>query len=108
MSGSSSSVHSDDLENMTWPSFDGPGAFNDSGVVLEEDEDRDHFPDISSGDDGTEDDRWLDAQVDADDDAYSSAALSRRAEIILANAKKRLNVCYVLSTADPGTVCRRS
>jgi hypothetical protein len=29
---------------------------------------------------------------DDDDDPYSSAALSRRAEIILANAKKRLNV----------------
>jgi hypothetical protein len=43
-----------------------------------------------------EGDQWLNRHSsgsDESDDPYSSAALSRRAEIILANAKKRLNVC---------------
>lgn len=99
LSNASSSVHSDELENIKWQSFDGPGGFDDSGVVLEEEEDEDedeeehdHFPGATNGDD-VENDRWLDGQSDVDDgDMYSSAALSRRAEMILANAKKRLNV----------------
>lgn len=103
LSIASSSVHSEDLETMPWPAFDGPGAFEDSGVVLEEDEEHDHFPGIASGEDDTEGDQWLDAQGDADDEAYTSAALSRRAEMILANAKKRLNVRRAMSTAG---MCR--
>ncbi|KAF2866726.1 hypothetical protein BDV95DRAFT_504514 [Massariosphaeria phaeospora] len=93
-STTSSSVHSDDLENMKWPAFDGQSGFDDSGVVLddEEDEERDQFP-VAGGDDDMDNDQWLDGQSDGDDDGdNASAALSRRAEIILANAKKRLNV----------------
>lgn len=93
-SNTSSSVHSDDLENIKWPGFAEPGNFDDSGVVLEDEEEQDHFPVDVRGDDDIENDRWMDGQSDVDDDdIYSSAALSRRAEIILANAKKRLNVC---------------
>ncbi|ORX95411.1 hypothetical protein BCR34DRAFT_607959 [Clohesyomyces aquaticus] len=97
----SSSLHSEDMENMKWPGFDGSGGFDfdDSGVVLDEDEDedddddeRDPFPIASNADEDAEQDRWLEAQDEVDDDLYSSNALSRRAEIILANAKKRLNV----------------
>ncbi|OCK77875.1 hypothetical protein K432DRAFT_333135 [Lepidopterella palustris CBS 459.81] len=97
LSNASSSVHSEDLENMKWPGFDGPGAFDDSGVVLDEDEDEEEhigqLPKVANGDDDLDNERWLDGPAeDGDDDPYSSAALSRRAEIILANAKKRLNV----------------
>lgn len=90
----SGSDHSDDLENITWPQFDGPGAFNDdSGVVLEEDEDRSkRFSGITDATGDLDNERWLDEQNDSDDKEENSAALSRRAEMILANAKKRLNV----------------
>lgn len=94
-SNSSSSVNSEDLENMKrWPGFDGNGAFDDSGVDLEDEEDRDKFPSDATGDDETDNERWLHGQTedDDDDDHYSSDLYSRRAEIILANAKKRLNV----------------
>lgn len=93
MSNASSSIHSEDLENMRWPAFDGPDTLDDSGVVLEEDEDDDESTekDGSKKDNG-EDERWLDEPSDAEDE-NSSAALSRRAEMILANAKARLNVC---------------
>ncbi|KAF2794892.1 hypothetical protein K505DRAFT_20349 [Melanomma pulvis-pyrius CBS 109.77] len=92
-SNTSSSVHSDDLENIKWPGFAEPANFDDSGVVLEDEEEQDHFPVDVRGDDDIENDGWMDEQSDPeDDDMYSSAALSRRAEIILANAKKRLNV----------------
>ncbi|KAF2731155.1 hypothetical protein EJ04DRAFT_499147 [Polyplosphaeria fusca] len=96
-SNTSSSVHSDDIEALKWPGFDSYGGFDDSGVVLEEAEDEeahDQFPVVSNHDNGhdQDQDRWFDGQSDVDDDSYTSAALSRRAEIILANAKKRLNV----------------
>ncbi|KAF2274557.1 uncharacterized protein EI97DRAFT_460131 [Westerdykella ornata] len=95
LSNASSSMHSEDLEDMTWPAFDGPGAaaFDDSGVVLEEKgEERDRLPEISGTEDEMENEGWLEGHSDGDEEAYSSAALSRRAEMILANAKKRLNV----------------
>lgn len=92
LSNGSSSVHSEDLENMKWPGFDGPGAFDDSGVALDEEDQIDQLPKVANGDDDLETERWLNGPEDGDDDPYSSAALSRRAEIILANAKKRLNV----------------
>ncbi|KAF1944508.1 hypothetical protein EJ02DRAFT_371377 [Clathrospora elynae] len=83
LSTASSSVFSDDFEN--WPGFDSHNGFDDSGVDVEEQEKGDEM--------GNE--RWPNERnsgSDEDDDPYSSAALSRRAEIILANAKKRLNV----------------
>ncbi|KAF2019122.1 hypothetical protein BU24DRAFT_385945 [Aaosphaeria arxii CBS 175.79] len=103
---SSGSIHSEDLENLRWPGFDSSTNFDDSGVVMEEDDAdeeeegadgaaRDEFPidtDIEDDDhdamDAAEKER-RDAQAE---DEYTSAALSRRAELILANAKKRLNV----------------
>lgn len=102
LSAASSSVHSDDLDN--WPGFDSHGTFDDSGVDLEDQEKRDQFSaDMDVGDD-LGNDPWpndRNSGSDDDDDPYSSAALSRRAEIILANAKKRLNVCVTtINTND--------
>ncbi|KAF2120560.1 hypothetical protein BDV96DRAFT_269453 [Lophiotrema nucula] len=93
-SNASSSVRSEDIEALKWPGFDGQHEFDDSGVVLEEEEEEedDHFPVQANGDEEEEKDQWMDGHSDEGDDMYSSAALSRRAEIILANAKKRLNV----------------
>ncbi|KAH7414307.1 hypothetical protein DE146DRAFT_601818 [Phaeosphaeria sp. MPI-PUGE-AT-0046c] len=88
-----SSMLSEDFEN--WPGFDGHDAFDDSGLGLEDQERRDQFPGDSKKNEDLEGDRWLNQHSsgsDESDDPYSSAALSRRAEIILANAKKRLNV----------------
>lgn len=85
---------SEDFEN--WPGFDSHDAFDDSGLGLDEQEKRDQFSGGTKKNDEMEGDRWLNQHSsgsDEGDDPYSSAALSRRAEIILANAKKRLNVC---------------
>jgi len=93
-----SSLQSEDFEN--WPGFDSHDAFDDSGLGLEEQEKRDHFPSDANTSDEMEGERWLNRNSsgsDESDDPYSSAALSRRAEIILANAKKRLNVCVTTS-----------
>jgi hypothetical protein len=88
-----SSMLSADFEN--WPGFDSHDAFEDSGLGLEEQEKRDHFPGDTKNRHG-EGDPWRSRHSSGSDESdapYSSAALSRRAEIILANAKKRLNVC---------------
>jgi hypothetical protein len=91
ISPTSSSIFSEDFEH--WPGFDSHDSFEDSGVDLEEQEKRNHSTEDG---DGMGNERWPEDRTsgsDDDDDPYSSAALSRRAEIILANAKKRLNVC---------------
>jgi hypothetical protein len=89
--GSSSTINSDDLEDIRkrWPGFDSHPGFDDSGVDLEEDdEEKDQFPvDVT-----TPDEPWPSEKKTNDENAYSSDLYSRRAEIILANAKKRLNV----------------
>lgn len=92
-----SSMLSEDFEN--WPGFDSHENFDDSGVDLEEREKRDRVPcgPAKDGDD-MESEQWINGRTsgsdeDDMDDPQSSAALSRRAELILANAKKRLNVC---------------
>jgi hypothetical protein len=93
VSSGSSSVCSEDFEDMKrWPGFDSHGAYDDSGVHLDDDDDENHdqFPVGGHGDD---DDHW------GDDDNYSSDLYSKRAEMILANAKKRLNVCRPLCNA---------
>jgi hypothetical protein len=93
-----SSLLSEDFEN--WPGFDSHDRFDDSGLGLEEQEKRDHFPGSMNTSDEMETERWLNRDSsgsDEGDDPYSSAALSRRAEIILANAKKRLNVRATVS-----------
>jgi hypothetical protein len=72
-----SSGSPDSVDFDRWPGFDGHDAFDDSGLGLEEQE---------KGSSGSDD------SSSGSDDPRSSAALSRRAEIILANAKKRLNL----------------
>lgn len=91
-SDDSSSISSDDLEHLPrWPGLDVKNGYDDSGVDLEDDEEADQFP-------GDEDTQGLNGVGDADglsdpsDKHYTSDLYSRRAEIILANAKKRLNV----------------
>ena len=79
---------------MKWPGFD--ARFDDSGVAIEDEEDTSHFPSEARQDDAGPN-HWLSSPMEeqsefGDDDEFSSAALSRRAEMILANAKKRLNV----------------
>jgi hypothetical protein len=101
-----SSLLSEDFEN--WPGFDSHDAFDDSGLGLEDQEKRDQFPgdaNHNNNGDGMAGNRWLQrrsSDSDESDDPYSSAALSRRAEIILANAKKRLNVCVTWSPTTTG------
>ncbi|KAI4661367.1 uncharacterized protein J4E79_005180 [Alternaria viburni] len=93
ISPTSSSVFSEDFEH--WPGFDSHDNFEDSGVDLEEQEKRNHHTRDSDAGNGMGSERWHEDRTsgsDDEDDPYSSAALSRRAEIILANAKKRLNV----------------
>ena len=87
-----SSLNSEDLEHIRdrWSGFDSNG-FDDSGVDLEEEEDRDQFP-VTNADGDREGEPWLNGNSDEDDKHYSPDMYSRRAEIILANAKKRLNV----------------
>jgi hypothetical protein len=97
-SAASSSVFSEDIDN--WPGFDSHDGFDDSGLGLEEQEKRDQFPGDANDSDEMDGERWLSQHSsgsDEDDNLYSSAALSRRAEIILANAKKRLNVRVTVS-----------
>lgn len=95
-----SSMLSEDFEN--WPGFDSHGNFDDSGVDLEEQEKRDRVPrGLTKGGDELGNEQWTNEQTsgsdeDDVDDPHSSAALSRRAELILANAKKRLNVCVTI------------
>jgi len=99
-SDGSSSVHSDDLENMKWPGFDSGGDAEEESVVLDEEEEKfGSFPKVVGSDDSTDnDDQWLgpktedDKENNEDQDALFQDPLSRRADIILANAKKRLNV----------------
>lgn len=101
ISVASSSILSEDFEN--WPGFDNHAGFDDSGVDLEDQEELGQSAGTESNKtgmgraggrkSGSDDD-------DIDDDPYSSAALSRRAEIILANAKQRLNVCATVSWAQ--------
>jgi hypothetical protein len=98
-----SSLRSEDFEN--WPGFDSHDKFDDSGLGMEEQETRDHFPGDANTREEMETERWLSRHSsgsDESDDPYSSAALSRRAEIILANAKKRLNVGATVSRETIG------
>jgi hypothetical protein len=97
---SSSTMNSDDLEDIRkrWPGFDSHPGFDDSGVDLEDDEEeKDQFPVDVNGE--ADNEPWLKGRSGTDENAYSSDLYSRRAEIILANAKKRLNVC--LSIVKP-------
>jgi hypothetical protein len=98
-SDGSSSVHSDDLENMKWPGFDSGGDAEEESVVLDDEEEKfGSLPKVVGSDDSTDNDQWLgpktedDKENNGDQDALFQDPLSRRADIILANPKKRLNV----------------
>jgi hypothetical protein len=94
MSNGSSSVHSEDLEKWT-PTH---SANDVDEPVGEDDEDKfDQFQKQSEGDEGAEGEAWLPAR----DDDETEDFLSRRAEIILANAKKRLNVSISGRSIEP-------
>lgn len=104
-SSDASSMLSEDFEN--WPGFDSHDTFDDSGLGLEEQERRDQLSGVEKSSPEIDGERWLNRHSsgsDESDDPYSSAALSRRAEIILANAKKRLNVCVTISRTIIGRV----
>jgi hypothetical protein len=84
ISNSSSSIHSEDLDDIRWPRLDGQDT--EESVMLDEDEDR--FGNFPKSDDDVDAEAWLATR----ENETSEDFLSRRADIILANAKKRLNV----------------
>lgn len=92
-SNGSGSVHSDDIENMHWPDFEGPSEADEESVALADEEELlGDLPKIADSDDPAGDDGYLSVHSLEDD------PLSRRADMILANAKKRLHVstlCYL-------------
>ncbi|TLD34714.1 hypothetical protein E2P81_ATG04879 [Venturia nashicola] len=90
-SDSSSSVHSEELANMKWPGFDSAHGADVESVMLEEEEDKyETLPKVVDSDDvEVLDDPWPGPRAGDDDD---EDLLSKRADMILANAKKRLNV----------------
>jgi hypothetical protein len=93
LSNASSSVHSDDLDNIKWPGHE-TVAETEENVLLDEEEEEKfgYFPKPVESDDETETDPWLGPREEPDDQDL----LSRRADLILANAKKRLNVsCHL-------------
>lgn len=71
-----------------------PYSASDSRIEEEEEDDKAAaLPKLHARDDDEEEnEKWLDDQDDAETEMSSHAALSKRAEMILANAKKRLNV----------------
>jgi hypothetical protein len=95
-----SSLHSEDLENLKWPGFDSHGGVDEESEMSEQEEERfGSFPKIAGSDDNVhekvndenDDNNWLGSRPDDDEDEDDDP-LSRRADLILANAKKRLNV----------------
>ncbi|KAH7046798.1 hypothetical protein B0J12DRAFT_576146 [Macrophomina phaseolina] len=68
------------------PDSDGSGSADDSDGRYGS------LPYVAGSDEDTDNEQWLDGQEELDLEAISSAALSKRAEMILANAKKRLNL----------------
>jgi hypothetical protein len=88
-SNGSGSVHSDDIENMHWPDFEGPSEVDDESVVLDDEEEQlGTLPKIADPEDLSTDEQFVTSHVDSLEDD----PLSRRADMILANAKKRLHV----------------
>ncbi|KAL5389945.1 hypothetical protein DPSP01_002004 [Paraphaeosphaeria sporulosa] len=87
-----SSLNSEDLEMIRnrWPGFDSQG-FDDSGVDLDEGDNQGQFP-MATPESEVGDDRWQNGDFQAKENAYSSDLYAKRAEMILADAKKRLNV----------------
>ncbi|KAF2088837.1 hypothetical protein K490DRAFT_55460 [Saccharata proteae CBS 121410] len=88
-SSASSSMRSNDVDALPWAGFDSSqdDDDDDDAVSLADSEWRHRLSYISTVDD-TDNEQWS----SGDDEASNSAALSRRAEAILAHAKKRLNL----------------
>ncbi|KAF2094726.1 hypothetical protein NA57DRAFT_60144 [Rhizodiscina lignyota] len=99
-STTSSSVHSDDfesLESLKWPGFDGVAGedVDEADIILDDEEEErfGSFPASRHENEGDEDqENWDPKKEEDEDDPYSPDALSRRADVILANAKRRLNL----------------
>ena len=99
-SNGSGSVHSDDIENMHWPDFEGPSEADDESVVLDDEEEQlGGLPKIADNEDPTGDEQYVSSHVDSLEDD----PLSRRADMILANAKKRLHVSIFACRATCAT-----
>jgi hypothetical protein len=103
LSDGSSSVHSDELADMKWPGFDSAHGADVESVALEDEEDKyTTFPKVADSDDvSVADDPWLGPRAGEDDD---EDLLSKRADMILANAKKRLNVSFPYIRQSPASV----
>lgn len=81
-------------------SLDGAHGDSDgSGSADDSDGRYSSLPYVAGSDEDTDNEQWLEGQEELDLEAISSAALSKRAEMILANAKKRLNVCVTRPNA---------
>ena len=89
LSDGTCSVTSEDLDNFKWPGFDGGADTDGMSTVMGEDDDDERTGHVLKYSNSEEDiERWREAQARGEDEDF----LSRRAEMILANAKRRLNV----------------
>ncbi|KAK8216584.1 hypothetical protein IWZ01DRAFT_539481 [Phyllosticta capitalensis] len=78
-----------------WPGFDGPNLESDADSHFSTDDATSRLgslPYVAGSDEETDPELFNDGHEELDLEAISSAALSKRAEMILANAKKRLNL----------------
>ncbi|KAF2145490.1 uncharacterized protein K452DRAFT_315726 [Aplosporella prunicola CBS 121167] len=83
---SNNSLRTMDSDQSRWTGFD--GSFGDESGAEDVDGRYDTLPYVAGSDEETDNEQW----DGPDEDEFSSAALSKRAEMILANAKKRLNL----------------
>jgi len=95
-SNCSSSGASDDFDFGQWDGFDGAASVDGESVDQDDEEDDNGPPDIGEAYRPTDRADGMNTEVAVmirrREEALSSAALSKRAERILANAKKRLTV----------------
>ena len=101
-SEASSSVHSDEfesLESLKWPGFDSAAGVDveddEADDVILDDEEEERFgslPELKESSVERSRENTPGHEEEDGDDPYSPDALSRRADVILANAKRRLNV----------------
>lgn len=95
-SNCSSSGASEDFDFGQWDGVDGATSVDGESIYQEEEEDDNGVPNTEDGYQPTnragEANTEIAAMIQRREEALSSAALSKRAERILANAKKRLTV----------------
>ncbi|KAK7554980.1 hypothetical protein IWX48DRAFT_608941 [Phyllosticta citricarpa] len=84
--------HEADDRHNHWPGFDGPLVESDTDGTDDASSKLGNLPYVAGSDEETDTDLFNDGHEELDLEAISSAALSKRAEMILANAKKRLNL----------------